>query len=117
MGRPVVWFEVMGTDGEALRRFYGELFGWSFQTVEGMDYGMVPPDDAGIGGGIGTPPPGAPSYQTFYVSVEDVEAALAQAESLGATRMVGPMEVPGGGTIGMFTDPEGHLIGVHHGEM
>jgi predicted enzyme related to lactoylglutathione lyase len=49
--------------------------------------------------------------------VDDVEAALAQAESLGATRMVGPMDIPGGGTIGMFSDPQGHVIGVHHGQM
>jgi len=28
MGYPVVHFEVIGQDGEALRRFYSALFGW-----------------------------------------------------------------------------------------
>ena len=43
----------------------------------------------------------------------DVEAALAQAESLGGSRMMGPDEVPGAGiTIGLFMDPEGHVIGL-----
>lgn len=41
-----------------------------------------------------------------------MEAALAKAEGLGATRMMGPMEVMEGLVIGLFTDPEGHTIGV-----
>jgi len=116
MGNPVVWFEVLGKDGDALRRFYGDMFGWSFEQVEGgMDYGMVQPGETGIGGGVGTSPDGAPPYQTFYVGVDDVAAALARAESLGGAKTVGPMDLPMGGTIGMFTDPEGHLIGLFKG--
>ena len=49
---------------------------------------------------------------TFYVEVPDVEAALAQAESLGGTRMMGPDEPMPGLVIGLFNDPEGHTIGV-----
>jgi predicted enzyme related to lactoylglutathione lyase len=116
MGNPVVWFEVLGKDGASLRSFYGDLFGWGFQDVEGdMDYGMVEAGDGGIGGGVGTTPEGAPPYQTFYVGVDDVQAALDKAESLGGSKMVGPMELPMGGTIGMFTDPEGHMIGLFKG--
>ncbi len=47
------------------------------------------------------------------VEVLDVEAALAKAESLGGSRLMGPDEVPGGGpVIGQFADPEGHAIGL-----
>jgi uncharacterized protein len=46
------------------------------------------------------------------VAVDDVESALQKAETLGATRVMGPMDVPGGPTIGLFNDPEGHLIGL-----
>jgi predicted enzyme related to lactoylglutathione lyase len=28
MGQPVVYFEIVGKDREALRSFYSELFGW-----------------------------------------------------------------------------------------
>lgn len=28
MGQPVVHFEIIGKDGDALQRYYGELFGW-----------------------------------------------------------------------------------------
>ena len=52
---------------------------------------------------------------TFYVEVPDVEAALAKAESLGGTRMMGPDKVMEGVEIGMFNDPEGHTIGLFKG--
>jgi predicted enzyme related to lactoylglutathione lyase len=44
--------------------------------------------------------------------VPDVEEALAKAESLGGSRMMGPAEVMEGLVIGLFTDPEQHVIGV-----
>ena len=28
MGKPVVYFEIAGRDGEALKEFYGNLFAW-----------------------------------------------------------------------------------------
>ena len=119
MGNPVVWFEVMGKDGAKLRSFYGDLFGWSYDDVEGMDYGMVQNADGGsmpsIPGGIGTAPEGAPNYQTFYVGVDDIPAALEKAESLGGTTMVGPMDLPMGGKIAIFSDPEGNMIGLFKG--
>ena len=47
------------------------------------------------------------------LEVPDVEAALAKAESLGGTRMMGPetMSEPPI-TIALFSDPEGHVIGL-----
>jgi predicted enzyme related to lactoylglutathione lyase len=33
MADPVVHFELMGTDREALGRFYAELFGWHVESV------------------------------------------------------------------------------------
>jgi uncharacterized protein len=41
-----------------------------------------------------------------------VEAALAKAESLGGSRVMGPDKVMEGLEIGLFNDPEGHLVGV-----
>jgi predicted enzyme related to lactoylglutathione lyase len=49
---------------------------------------------------------------TFYVQVADVGATLDKVESLGGRRMMGPDSVPDGPTIGLFTDPQGHVIGV-----
>jgi predicted enzyme related to lactoylglutathione lyase len=120
MGQPVIHFEVIGKDGEKLRSYYSELFGWEFGDVVGpTNYAVVPRDGntnaegLGIGGGIGTAPEGYDGHVTFYVEVPDVEAALAKAESLGGTRMMGPDKIPEVNIeIGLFTDPEGHVIGV-----
>lgn len=56
--------------------------------------------------------PGSPSYVTFYVEVPNVEAALSPTESFGGTRTMGPEKGMEGVEIGMFIDPEGHLIGI-----
>ena len=119
MGRPVVHFEVIGNDDEALRSYYSELFGWEMDADNPMRYGIVAregnvnDEGIGVGGGVGwVGPEGGKTYATFYVEVPDVEASLSQAEVLGGSRVMGPVDVPGGPTMGQFEDPEGNLIGV-----
>jgi len=118
MGQPVVHFEIVGQDGAKLHEYYAKLFGWEIQADNPMGYGLVAregnvnADGVGIGGGVVGGPEGYPGHVTFYVEVPDVEAALAQAENLGGTRMMGPDEPMPGLVIGLFNDPEGHTIGV-----
>lgn len=123
MAYPVVHFEIIGSDPVSLRNYYGELFGWEFDTSgpvaeevsQAANYGFV---DQGTAGGVGIPGgvgggPGYDGYVTFYVGVPNVEAALQKAESLGGTRRMGPARAPGRElVVGHFTDPEGHLVGV-----
>jgi uncharacterized protein len=122
MGRPVVHFEIMGRDGEALKRYYAELFEWKINSNNPMNYGVVTreenldDDGVGIGGGVGGVPEGYAGHVTVYVQVPDVGASLAKAESLGGKRVMGPDKVMEGLVIGLFTDPEGHTIGVLSGE-
>jgi predicted enzyme related to lactoylglutathione lyase len=123
MPHPVVHFEVIGRNPDQLRRYYGDLFGWSFDTpspvateVSDADsYGFLDlittEDGTGIRGGIGGGE-GYESHAIFYVGVPDVEAALQGAESLGGTRVMGPVTSPNGLVVGHFQDPEGTLIGV-----
>ena len=79
MGQPVVHFEVIGKDGEKLRSYYSELFGWEIDSSNQMSYGMVAregnqaPDGSGIGGGIAGGPDGYEGHVTFYVAVDDIE--------------------------------------------
>ena len=122
MGQPVVHFEILGKDGEALKSYYSQLFGWQIDSSNPMNYGIVTregntnADGAGIGGGIMGAPEGYDGHVTVYVVVPDVEAALASAEKLGGTRMMGPDKVMDNLIIGLFQDPEGHTIGVLSGE-
>jgi predicted enzyme related to lactoylglutathione lyase len=123
MSRPVVHFEVIGRDPERLRSYFGQLFGWRFDTPspvakevsEPESYGFLDlitsEDGTGIRGGVGGGP-GHEGHAVFYVSVPDVEAALQRAEELGGARVMGPATSPNGLVIGQFTDPEGTLIGV-----
>jgi predicted enzyme related to lactoylglutathione lyase len=121
MGQPVVHFEIIGTAPEGLRSYYGELFGWEFDTSspvsdavsEPTNYGFIEQNSDGIGipGGVGGGAGHTP-HAMFYVGVPDVEAALQKAESLGGTRRIGPAQAPTGLVVGHFTDPEGNLIGV-----
>ena len=119
MGQSVVHFEVIGKDGKKLQSYYSELFGWEIDAGNPLSYGSVSregntnADGIGIGGGVASGPSADyPGHVTFYVEVPDVEAALAKAESLGGTRMMGPEKPMDMVTIGLFTDPEGHVIGV-----
>ena len=111
MGNPVVWFEVMGNDGDKLRSFYGSMFGWEFKAPEmEMDYGTVSCDDGGIPGGIGKAPAG-PGWVTFYVEVDNIEASLAKATEAGG-KVIMPRTAYPGGHLAVFSDPEGHAIGL-----
>jgi uncharacterized protein len=113
MSNSVVFFEVVGEDGAALRSFYGELFGWAIDEVSGpMDYGLVNSEDAGIEGGIGATVHGGTGHTTFYVQSEDPQAMLTRAEGLGAKTLLPPTELPGGGVIALLADPEGHPVGL-----
>ena len=117
MSSPVVWFEVVGPDGRALRQFYADLFGWQAQSADGdASYGLVTPSDGGIGGGVGQSQDDGPGHVTFFVEVDDPAAYLSRAEKLGGTTVVPPTEIPSYNlTFAYFADPQGHLIGLSKG--
>ncbi len=111
MGNPVVHFEITGADSGALQTFYGSLFGWKIETMEGMDYGMVEKEEGGIGGGIAAAQ-GGPGHVTFYVAVDDPQAYLDKAASLGGKTIMPVTVIPDMVTFALFADPEGHVVGV-----
>ncbi len=112
MTHPVMWFEVLGTDGGKLRRFYGDLFGWTFDVLPQVNYGVVKTGDArGIMGGVGQTFPGTRSWVTFYTETPDVTASLAKVEALGG-RVIMPRTALPDVILGVFEDPEGHVLGL-----
>lgn len=119
MGQAVVHFEVVGKDGPKLQSYYAEMFGWKMNADNPMNYALVEAEQAsdrpGIAGGIGQGPDGYEGHVTFYVEVPDVEAALAKAEELGGTRVMGPETIMPELTLGQFKDPEGNVIGLTQG--
>lgn len=112
MAKPVVYFEVIGRDHEALASFFGELFDWDVEQAGSAPYSFAKPGGDGITGGIGASPGGEQSYQTFYVQVDDLQATLDRAESLGGKTVMAPRQVSDTTDAALFEDPEGHLIGI-----
>ena len=119
MPNPVAYFELGGRNAAKLKEFYADLFDWKIESpgpsTAGTDYFHIEPTESGIAGGIiqttGDMPP---NYVMFYVSVDDIQASLDKAESLGGTTVVPPMPIPGNrGHFAVFQDPDGNVIGLH----
>jgi uncharacterized protein len=111
MPNPVVHFEVLGKDADALQAFYGKVFDWELSPVM-PTYAMVTKQADGIAGGVGSTPDGSEGHVTFYVQVDDLAAALEQIEAAGGRTIQPPMDVPDGPSIALFADPEGHVVGL-----
>jgi uncharacterized protein len=109
----VGWFEVGTDDPETTKRFYGEMFGWTFGQTNVPDYctATTPGADALPGGVLNT---GGrfPNYATFYIVVEDVNAALAKAEELGGKTLLPPTTTSDGLMSAQLHDPAGNQIGI-----
>lgn len=105
----VEWFEVATDKPEEARRFYGELFGW---TYAGEDRYTEVTTPAGPTGGIFDSRGEFPGYAIFYVTVEDVAATLAKAESLGAKTLVPVTTTPDGLVFAQLQDSTGNHFGI-----
>ena len=115
MANSVVHWEINAKDGAALQKFYGDLFDWEISADNPMGYGVVsaPSEGPGIGGGImGMGDVVPPTRVTFYVGVDDVAEYLEKVESMGGSVVMPEMEVMEDVVIGIFADPEGHVIGL-----
>jgi predicted enzyme related to lactoylglutathione lyase len=109
---PVVWFEVLGQDGDKLQRYYADLFGWNIEGRGPGNYGEVKPVAQGIGGGVAAHYPGTRPWVTFYVAANDVSGTLEKAQQLGGKVVMPARRIPGGPEVAAFEDPEGHVIGL-----
>jgi predicted enzyme related to lactoylglutathione lyase len=114
MPNPVVHFEIVGKDGKSLQDYYAQLFGWKIDADNPMNYGLVAAEANGIAGGIG-PVPAGEGHVTFYVEVDDPQAYLDKAVSLGGRVIMPVTEIPNTVTMAQFADPEGHVVGIIKG--
>lgn len=111
------WNELMTNDVERARAFYGATLGWSFDAMpmpEGSTYWVAKLGDRPVGGLMdmtGVSPPGVPPHWFAYIAVDDVDKAVANAVSLGATVLRPAFDVPGVGRIVILMDPTGAAQG------
>ncbi len=113
----IVWNDLITEDVDAARRFYGELFGWSFESASRRDdrpYVVARSGRALVAGIVQVPrPSGGVSYSRWlpYASVNDVDAAVAKAKMEGGTVAVASRQV-GIGRVAVIVDAEGAVIGL-----
>ncbi|MFI5255031.1 MAG: VOC family protein [Candidatus Limnocylindrales bacterium] len=110
MGNNVIHVEVVGKDGPALQKFYGDIFGWKLDTNNPGGYGMIRQE--AITGGIGASNDGGPGHVTFYVHAEDPQDVLRRVEAAGGRVLMPLTEVAPETTVALFADPEGHVVGL-----
>ncbi len=118
----VVHFEIPTDDLARAKEFYGSIFGWQLQDVEGMDYTMVvttPVDQktqmatepGGINGGMmqrnaETPAP------VLVIGVDSIDDALKKVEANRGSVVTPKTPIPGMGAFAYFKDSEGNVLGV-----
>ncbi len=106
MPHNIVHFEIPADDVARARKFYGELFGWSFQEMG--DYTLI---QCGADPGGGMMKRMAPGQGiTNYIAVEDLDEYARKAQSLGATVLVPKMAVPNMGWWTQLQDTEGNVF-------
>jgi predicted enzyme related to lactoylglutathione lyase len=105
MNAPIVHFEMAGPDERSLHGFYGELFGWSVETM-GPGYSLLETPDGSPNGAIREAE--APEL-SIGVGVANLEAAVERAVSNGGTVVMPPTD-NGYVNKAQVTDPAGNLI-------
>jgi hypothetical protein len=107
-----VWYELMTTDVDAAKGFYGNVVGWGTRaaSMPGSPYTLFTVGEAPTGGLINLPPDakslGAAPQWVGYVSVEDVDTAVRRVKELGGTVYVPPTNVPDVSRFSVVADPQ-----------
>jgi hypothetical protein len=102
--------EIPVKDRARAKKFYGEMFGWTFQDVPEMAYTLYFTPGGKLGGGFFEPSERMPNQVINYVWVESIEQSLAKLETLGGKSMSPKIEVPGHGHFMHVVDSEGNLF-------
>jgi predicted enzyme related to lactoylglutathione lyase len=108
MAGKAVHMEIPASDTSRSREFYGNLFGWDWQTMQGpAEYHMTRTSED-TGAAIF---PGDTGAIRPYFDVDDINAGVARVRELGG-QMDDAQPVPTMGWFATGTDTEGNLIGL-----
>ena len=110
------WNELMTSDVSGAKSFYREMFGWNMHDdpMPKGTYTTLKVGDNMIGGimNIPTKAKGVPPTWGSYVTVDDVDAQVKRAESLGGKVMVPPQDIPDVGRFAVISDPQGAMLNI-----
>ena len=99
--------KVAGKNGDELCEFYRSLFGWDISSNTNGVHLCDPGSDQGIKGHIFPTTDEMPytNQITIYISVEDLQAAVAKVESNGGNILIPPTDIPD--DMGFFCNVHG----------
>ncbi|HLH39812.1 MAG TPA: VOC family protein [Bryobacteraceae bacterium] len=109
MGSPVVHFEIGCRDRGRTERFFADLFGWRVESVGPAS--LIETGAGGIPGRITSAGRQPDHYTIFYVEVDNIQATIDKAVSLGGKMLVPPVKTPTG-FFAWIADLEGNTIGL-----
>lgn len=110
--------DVISGDHDRARRFYGTVFGWSFEDIPGAAYVTVRTSENGIESGIGGVAQAiglaqaVPNGVVPYILAPDIDATIAAVEAAGGEIVLPRTDVKGMAEFAHFRDPDGNLIGL-----
>ena len=114
----VVWNDLMTEDLDAARRFYGGVLGWTFENYSARPgrgrYAIARSGNVYVAGlvPVSARADGQKTSRWLpYVSVDEVDRAVARAVDAGATVAAEAQEI-GFGRVAAIIDPEGAVIGL-----
>lgn len=108
------WVDLMSSDTDKSRAFYGELFGWTADepNEEFGGYANFSKDGDQVAGLMAAQEPGMPDVWSVYLAVDDAEKTVEVAKAQGAPVFVEPMAVGDLGTMAVLADAGGAAIGM-----
>ncbi|MDH3841359.1 MAG: VOC family protein [Chromatiales bacterium] len=111
-----VWHDLLTTDPDAAKRFYGGLFGWTFTDFDvGRDgsYTVIYNGETPIGGIVDARQLNAGINVSQWIpvlSVADVDAAVATTLAAGGRTFADPVDIEGRGRMAVIGDPQGAVM-------
>jgi predicted enzyme related to lactoylglutathione lyase len=110
----ISWSELLTSDMNAAKSFYGQLFGWAYEDapMDDKTYTLVKVNGEEVAGIMTTPPEAGqmPPAWGVYVTVDDVDAAAKKAVALGGKVYLPPKDIPEVGRFCVIGDPQGAVI-------
>jgi len=106
------WSELYAGSGDSMKRFYSAVLGWKYDDMPMPNgaYPVIKAGDSGIGGVVAAGD-GIKGWVP-YVTVDDVEAAVAKATKAGGKVVSPAMDIPTVGRMATLADPEGTVFAV-----
>lgn len=110
-----VWYDLLTTDVATAKKFYGELFGWTFKD-QGR-YTVVLNNGQAIGGMVEIIPKDNKKHAARWLaslSVPDVDQAVMFVKESGGIIHEGPVEMKNRGRGALVSDPQGAQVLLLH---